>query len=129
MWGTATVRGEEDVIVRRLNFDERYCWRSEWAVEGKVLHTDEDVEYFVARNWSWLQRQTYRNPDGEPMWEWYSSNDDPFYALAISLTWDSWGFGPSYEREYGNEFDEDNWSLIFSFGPLHVVLQRSWNIK
>lgn len=130
MWGTATVRGEEDVIVRRLNFDERFCWRSDREVDGHVMHTDEDIAEFVANDWSWMERQYRRNPDGEPLWEWYSSNTaDPYYGLGIALTWDSWAFGLSYDRDYGSEYHEDIWSVHFSFGPLHFTLERTWNVK
>jgi hypothetical protein len=127
MWGTATVRGESDVIVRRLNFDEQYCWKTEQEIEGHRLHTDEDVEDFVPHNWSWLERRSMRNPDGEAFWEWYSSYNDPHYWVSLSLLWDSWGLGPNYERQYGSDWSEDRWFVSFSFGPLHFSVNRIWN--
>lgn len=129
MWGTARVRGEDDVIVRRLDFDERYCWKTAHEVDGHIMHADEHVDGFVAHDWSWLERRSLGNPDAEAFWEWNSTYGEKYFQVALSWIWTSWGFGLNYERQYGSDSYEDWWNLTWSLGPFHATLMRFWNVK
>lgn len=129
MWGTATVRGEEDVIVRRLNHDEKYCWRTEGPIEGHTLHSNDEITDFVASDWSWLERQSMKNPDNEPRWEWNTEYRDPYYQAAITVAWADWALGPQWARQYGSPWGEDSWIFTVSLGPFHATLTRFWNLR
>lgn len=129
MWGTATVRGEEDVIVRRLDKDTELCWKTDGPIEGHTHHADDDICDFIAQDWGWLERHFLKNPEGEAFWEWASRSKDPYYQISLSLTWSSWGLGLDYERQYGSSWHEDWWMLTGSLGPFHVTLARFWNLK
>jgi hypothetical protein len=126
VWGTATVRGETDVIVRRLDVDHGKVWKSDLAVNGTKYHDDSDVEAFVAYDWSWLERRAMRNPESESFWDWYSTLKlgVPYWHLAFYYLWSQWGLGVSWDRQYGSMGDEEGWSIVVSLGPLHASLQR-----
>lgn len=126
MWGTATVRGESDTIVRRLDQDTEYCWKTDLPVEGERLHTDEQVEEFTAYDWSWLERRAKRNPESEPFWSWYSTlkPDVPYWHLCFYRLWPQWGLGVSWDRQFGSMGDDEGWSVVVSLGPFHASLQR-----
>ena len=49
------------------------------------------------------------------------------WMLSLWLSWDSWGFGVSVEREYGSPMWPDRLHLDITLGPLTFVAVRTWN--